>query len=95
MAKIEKKIWPKNFEDVLSGKKTYEPRLCNFKIGPGDTYVLREWDPKRGKYTGRKITKKVAAVLQLSPTELRKYWTPDQIEEHGLQVIQFEQILFK
>ena len=90
MAIVEKKIWPDNFEKVSSGEKTYEPRLADFKIKEGDTLVLKEWDPKKGKYTGRKIKKKVGKILKLSPSEMRKYWTQDQIEEHGLLVIEFE-----
>ncbi len=90
MAVIKKKIWPGNFDKVLSGEKTYEPRLADFKVKKGDTLLLREWNPKIGKYTGREIKKKVGNVLKLSPSELRKYWTHDEIESHGLQVIQFE-----
>ena len=90
MAKIQKKIWPANFEAVLSGSRKYEPRLGDFKIKPGDLLVLKEWDPKKGEYTGRKIEKKVTEVLKLSPKEIRKYWTQDEMEAHGLQVISFE-----
>ncbi len=90
MATIKKKIWPKNFAKVLSGEKTYEPRLADFKVKTGDTLVLREWSPKMGKYTGREIKKKVGGVLKLSPSEIRKYWTQDEIEDYGLQIIQFE-----
>lgn len=90
MATVEKKIWPANFEKVLSGEKTYEPRLLDFKIKEGDTLFLREWDPKKGKYTGRNLKKKVTQVLKLSPSEIRKYWSQDEIEENGLQIISFE-----
>ena len=90
MAIIEKKIWPGNFGKVASGEKTYEPRLGDFVIKEGDTLLLREWDPKKEKYTGREVRKKVKSVLKLSPSELRKYWSLDDIEKHGLQIISIE-----
>ena len=90
MARIEKKIWPANFEDVLAGRKTYEPRLADFEINVGDTIVLKEWNPKTGEYTGRVVEKRVSNVLKLSPKELYKYWTHEEIEDHGIQVISFE-----
>ena len=90
MTRIEKKIWPANFEAVLSGKKTYEPRLQDFEINVGDTLVLKEWNPKTGEYTGRVVEKKVTEVLKLSPKELYKYWTHEEIETHGIQIISFE-----
>ncbi len=90
MARIEKKIWPENFEDILAGRKTYEPRLADFEVAVGDTLVLREWNPKTREYTGRRAEKKVGAILRLSPKEIRKYWTQDEIEHYGIQIIEFE-----
>jgi hypothetical protein len=90
VATIEKRIWPGNFEEVLSGIKTYEPRLQDFEVAPGDILHLREWDPKTSTYTGREVKKKISEVFKLSPKELRKYWTQEQIERHGLQIIHFE-----
>ncbi len=90
MAVIRKKIWPENFEKILSGERTYEPRLQDFEVDRGYSLLLVEWDPKKGEYTGREIEKKVAEVLQLSPKEIRKYWTQDDIESNGIQIIRFE-----
>jgi len=50
---IKKKIWPKYFELVKSGKKKFEVRLADFRIKEGDILILEEWDPKTEKYTGR------------------------------------------
>jgi len=61
---IKKKIWPKYFELVKSGKKKFEVRLADFRIKEGDILILEEWDPKTEKYTGRKIKKKVKYVLK-------------------------------
>ncbi len=90
MATIRKKIWPENFEKILSGERTYEPRLKDFEANAGDTLLLVEWNPKKGEYTGREVEKRVAEVLELSPKEIRKYWTQDEIESHGIQIIRFE-----
>ncbi len=57
MAIIEKKIWPKYFELVKSDKKKFELRLADFKIKREDILVLKGWNPKTKKYTGRKIKK--------------------------------------
>ena len=64
MAIIEKKIWPKYFKLVKSGKKKFELRLADFGIRVGDNLILKEWDPKKKEYTGRKIKKKVKYLLR-------------------------------
>ena len=86
MATIEKKIWPKHFELVKSGEKKFELRLADFKIKKGDIFILREWNPKTKKYTGRKIQKKVNYVLKF---ELNDFGQKKKIERKGLYVIQF------
>lgn len=64
MAVIKKKIWPKYFEQVKTGKKKFELRLADFNLKKGDVLVLKEWDPKKKEYTGRKIKKKVKYLLK-------------------------------
>lgn len=86
MATIEKKIWPKYFELVKSGKKKFELRLADFKIKEGNILILREWNPKTKKYTGRKIRKKVKYVLKF---KLNDFGQKKEIEKKGLCVIQF------
>jgi ASC-1-like (ASCH) protein len=86
MAIIKKKIWPKYFELVQSGKKKVELRLADFDIEEGDTLVLEEWDPETKEYTGRKIEKKVNLVFKF---ELDDFGQKKAIEEKGLYVIQF------
>lgn len=56
------KCYPKYFEAVKDGTKTFECRYNdrNFKVG--DELLLREYDPKRG-YTDRCIVRKVTYVL--------------------------------
>lgn len=40
------KIWPQYFCRVQDGSKTFEVRKNDRGFQPGDTVVLREWDPK-------------------------------------------------
>ena len=59
MKKIHKKVWPKYFQKILDGKKTYELRLADWECKEGDILVLQEWDPETKEYTGRKVEKEV------------------------------------
>lgn len=83
---IKKKTWPKNFEQVLQGKKKFDMRLADFDIKKGDILVLEEWDPETKKYTGRKIEKKVNFVLKFN---LDSFGQKEEMEEKGFYVIQF------
>ena len=85
MAIIKKKIWPKYFELVKSRKKNFELRLADFKMKEGDILVLEEWDPKKKKYTGRKIRRKVKYVLKF---RLNDFGQKKEIEKKGLYIIQ-------
>jgi len=83
---IEKKIWPKYFELVKSGKKKFEFRLADFRIKEGDFLLLKEWDPLTKKYTGREIKKKVNYILKF---KLNDFKQEREMKEKGLYVIQF------
>lgn len=85
---IKKKILPKYFEPVASGKKKFELRLNDFDVSEGDVILLEEWDPETKEYTGRKVEKKVTYVAKFKLEEL--FWPKDQIEEKGIQVISLE-----
>jgi len=86
MAIIKKKIWPKCFGEVKSGKKKFELRLADFAIKRGDILILEEWNPKTKKYTGRKIKKKVNYI---SKFKLNDFGQKKEIDKRGLYVIQF------
>ncbi len=86
MAIIKKKIWPKYFQEVKSGKKKFELRLADFAIKRGDVLILEEWNPRTKKYTGRKIKKKVNYILKF---KLNDFDQKKEIERKGLYVIQF------
>jgi len=49
------KTWPEYFEAVYEGGKTFEIRRNDRNYKVGDTLVLREWEPKTEKYTGRRL----------------------------------------
>jgi len=88
MAIIEKKIWPKYFEAVASGKKKFELRLDDFAVAEGDTLLLKEWDPKVKEYTGRQVKKQVTYVAKFRVDEL--FWPEAEVKEKGIQVISLE-----
>ncbi|MCX6820797.1 MAG: DUF3850 domain-containing protein [Candidatus Aenigmarchaeota archaeon] len=86
MARIEKKCWPEMFQAVADGRKGFELRLADFECKPGDTLLLREWDPQTQSYTGRELEKTVTYVLK---TKDVKFWPGEDVEKHGFQVISF------
>jgi ASC-1-like (ASCH) protein len=78
--KIEKKIWPKYFAEVLSGKKNFEVRLADWEISEGDILVLREWDLKKKEYTGRQIEKEISYILK---TKDLKMFSESDVDKYG------------
>jgi len=87
MAVIKKKTWSEIFELVLSEEKKFDLRVDDFDVKVGDILVLEEYDPETKKYTGRKIEKKIGYVLKF---KLDDFGQKKEIDEKGLQVIQFE-----
>ena len=87
MAKIEKKVWPKYFEAILGGDKTFEVRLADFECNEGDVLLLREWDPEKKDYTGRTIEKKITYIIK---TKDLSFWSKKEVEKYGFQIIGFK-----
>lgn len=85
--KIEKKVWPEYFQEILVGNKKFELRLNDFKCSKGDILILKEWDPKTKNYTGRVIEKEVKYVIKTKDSD--KFWSKEDIEKYGFQVISF------
>lgn len=83
---IRKKIWPKHFNEIMTGKKVFEIRLKDFEIEEGDLLILEEWDPETKQYTGRRIGRVVSCVFN---TKDIAFWSKQEIEEKGLQIIGF------
>ena len=89
MVVIEKKVWPKYFDLIKEGKKTFEIRLADFEVKEGDILLLREWDPKRKEYTGRELRLRVTYVTN---TKDQRHWSKEEVEKYGLWVIGFEKM---
>lgn len=87
MEVIEKKIWPKYFQKIFDGDKTFELRLADWKCNEGDTLILKEYDPKTKEFTGREMEKKVTYVLK---TKEITFWSEEDVNKHGYQIISFK-----
>jgi 8-oxo-dGTP pyrophosphatase MutT (NUDIX family) len=90
MAVIRKKCWKKYFELLLAGKKRFDVRLADFVVKKGDTLILEEWDEAVGSYTGRRLETVVSFVLT---TKDAPFWSREDLERYGLQVIQIDPIV--
>lgn len=86
MVVIHKKIWPKWFKIVKAKKKNVELRLADFRIKPGDTLVLKEWDPKKKEYTGKVLKKKVKKVTKIN---LLDFYKVKDLKKYGCYLIEF------
>jgi len=84
--KHNKKAWPKYFQKIIEGKKTFDLRLADWECKEGDILVLQEWGPKTKKYTGREIEKKVTYVAK---TKDFSFWPKEDVEKFGYQIISF------
>jgi hypothetical protein len=87
--RIQKKVWPEFYQLILDGKKNFELRLANFTCRPGDILVLQEWDPEADEPTGRLLEKEVTYVLR---TKKWKFWSQEDLDEFGLQIISFKDV---
>ncbi len=86
MATIEKKIWPRDFEELNSGKRNIEVRLADFDLKEGDIIAFREWDPKKKKFTGKEIYR---VVKYYKKFDLVKFYELKYLKK-GIYVIEFE-----
>ncbi len=66
------KTWPEYFEEVFNGKKNFELRKDDRGFRVGDILVLKEYDSKSERYTGREISKKVNYILEGGSLGLEK-----------------------
>src|ERR1043166_7472548 len=59
----EVKSWPWFFEPMCAGNKKHDMRDKRdrpYKVG--DRMLLREWDPRNGKYTGREAVAMITYI---------------------------------
>lgn len=79
--KHDLKIWPMYYCRVADGSKTFEVRENDRGFQPGDTVILREWDPEpqnpaADKYAAKGYTEspplefKVGYVLTLDSSKV-------------------------
>jgi hypothetical protein len=60
----ELKTWPKYFEAMWEGDKTFEYRKNDRGYKKGDIIVSQEWNPETKLYTGREIKAEISFVLE-------------------------------
>lgn len=49
------KIWPEHYQDVITGMKRAELRKNDRDYSVGDSLILKEYQPKTGKFTGLEV----------------------------------------
>jgi len=89
MTIIEKKTWPKYFKKIKNNKKHFEVRLADFKIKKGDTLILKEWNPKTKKHTGRKLKFKAGLIIKI-PKDMKKFYPKNSMKKYGFYIIELE-----
>ena len=64
------KTWPRHFQAIWDGRKSFEMRRNDRGYKVGDTLILREWEPSLmygvdggGEYKGRYVTAIVTYLL--------------------------------
>lgn len=57
------KTWPKPFDAMRMGLKTFEFRLNDRNFEPGDYLRLMEYNPKTRKYTGNEDLMRITYIL--------------------------------
>ncbi|MFH6786298.1 DUF3850 domain-containing protein [Methylobacterium sp. MA0201] len=59
----EVKSWPHLFEATLNGTKKHDMRRASDRdYNVGDFLLLKEFDPKKGTYTGRQLRAKITYI---------------------------------
>lgn len=71
------KSWPQFFRAIADGTKTHELRINDREFEVGDVLLLREYDPKKRRYTGRQLKAHITYITSqtnscaASPVALR------------------------
>lgn len=84
---ITKKVYSRYFDKILSGEKTYEVRLADWKCEPGDVLELVDVDDETRQPTGRVMRKKVGEVIRTKDIEALRWWPDEDVDKYGFQVI--------
>jgi hypothetical protein len=68
------KSWPTNFERFLDKQgKLYEVRRADRPYRPGDTLLIREFEPSTQTYTGRLVTAEIRTMSTWSTWSKEQY----------------------
>ncbi|MCX6748891.1 MAG: DUF3850 domain-containing protein [Candidatus Pacearchaeota archaeon] len=92
MTEIKKKTRPKEFQEILEGKKNVDVRLADFDIKEGDDLILEEYNPETKQYTGRVISRKVKNLTKVNLTD---FYTSEQIKQFGNWIIELNKLGIK
>ena len=68
------KCWPKYYEAVISGEKTFEVRLNDRGFSVDDWVILEEWNPDDRHYTYRDAKFRITYVMSLKDYADVKGW---------------------
>lgn len=77
----ELKTWPKYFEAIVNGSKTFEIRRDDRPFAEGDTLRLREFDPSTSTFSGRFVDVVVGFIY-------RGPWTKDGFAVLGVRLLE-------
>jgi hypothetical protein len=64
MTTHELKSWPDFFGPIADGTRTFDLRLNDRKYAVGDVLRFREYDDRKGTYTGREVQKLITSRLE-------------------------------
>jgi len=82
MKVVRKKSYPELFEQVLSGEKTFDMRIADITIEPGD--ILEQVEVTHdGVPTGRTVRHTVGTVLRTKEID---FWPPEEIDRYINQI---------
>lgn len=82
-----KKVLKKYFDKILSGEKTYEVRLADWHCAEGDILELVEIDDETRQPTGRTLQRKVGAVIRTKELENLDWWSKEDMQKYGFQIL--------
>ena len=86
------KEWPVHFNDVISGRKTFEVRKNDRNYAVGDLIALNEYDTEKERYTGNSCLcyidyilndnaycKEGYIIMSIKPCEVCRYENPGKV----------------
>lgn len=87
MSKIEKKILPQFYEQIVSDDKAVRLRLADWPCTKDDALVLREWNKANQEYTGRVSEEHITHILKTMRYPL---FLGEDVEKYDHQTIAFK-----